>query len=54
MEEDPLNNNDARTNQNFLSISPMIRETLENRRAQEIRLGKPMSLSMVDAELISQ
>ena len=28
------------TNQNFLSISPMIRATLENRRAFEIREGK--------------
>lgn len=33
MEEDPTDDGLARTNQNFLSISPMIRETLENRRA---------------------
>ena len=33
LEEDPMDKADARTNAQFLSISPVIRDALEKRRA---------------------
>ena len=46
MEEDPTDDGASQDNKtNFLSISPMIRETLENRRAQEIREGRHTTVS---------
>ena len=46
MEEDPTDDTATQDNKtNFLSISPMIRETLENRRAHEIRAGRPTTVS---------
>ena len=49
-EEDPLDAKSRANTQHFLSISPMIRETMEARRAQELmRGGAPMTLSMLDS-----
>ena len=47
IDEDPGDDGAAKTNQNFLSISPMIRETLENRRAAEIRAGNHASVALL-------
>ena len=47
IEEDPVDDSAAKANQNFLSISPMIRETLENRRAWEIREGNHASVVLM-------
>ena len=52
MEEDPLDDGSAKTNNNFMSISPMIRETLEQRRAKEIRDGNHMSVGILAPEMI--
>ena len=42
----------VQTRQNFLSISPMIRETLERRRAEELRDGRPVTMSLLERGLI--
>ena len=47
IEEDPVDDGVAKTNQNFLSINPIIRETLENRRAWEIREGNHASVALL-------
>ena len=52
MEEDPLDQKSIHNNQNFLSISPMIRETLEKRRVQEIKAGNHQSMIMLNQMMI--
>ncbi len=52
MEEDPLDQKSIHNNQNFLSISPMIREQLEKRRVQEIKAGNHQSMIMLNQMMI--
>lgn len=48
MEEDPVDDGSERNKHNFLSISPMIRETLEIRRAKEIREGNRATVNLLN------
>ena len=43
---------DARSNAQFLSISPVIRDALEKRRAQEIKQGNRVSMSILSPQMI--
>lgn len=52
LEEDPLDKAEARTNAQFLSISPVIRDALEKRRAQEIKQGNHVSMSLLSPQMI--
>jgi len=47
MQEDPTDANGDRNNMDFMSITPVIRETLEKRRAEEIRQGRVASMILL-------
>ena len=52
LEEDPLDKAEARNNAEFLSISPVIRDALEKRRAHEIKQGNHVSMSLLSPQMI--
>ena len=52
LEEDPLDKAEARDNAQFLSMSPVIRDALEKRRAHEIRQGTHVSLSLLQSQMV--
>lgn len=54
MEEDPTDLRNARNNNDFMSISPMIRDTLEKRRVEELKQGRFTSMTMLDANNLKQ
>ena len=51
IEEDPLDKQQARQKQHMLSISPMIRATIEQQRALELKRGNRKSASLLDPGL---
>lgn len=52
MEEDPTDPKNARNNMDFMSITPMIRETLEKRRVEELKQGRFVTMSMLDGNYL--
>ena len=47
MHEDPTDTKSVSNNANFMSISPVIRDALEKRRAEELRQGRHASMSLL-------
>ena len=53
MEEEQYVHNDLRNNTDFMSITPVIRDTLEKRRVEEFRQGRHQTMSLMNPRQMS-